>query len=109
MHTHRGTKALVGAMLVMGMFTTTPAHAHSATPDTLELLRECESGGDYGADTGNGYYGAYQFSPETWRGLGYGGLPHESAPEVQDEAAVALQSQQGRGAWPSCSRQLGLA
>lgn len=110
MRAHRGTRALVGAMLVTGLFSAgaTTAQAHPATSENFALLRECESGGDYGANSGNGYYGAYQFSAETWRAYGYGGLPHDSVPEVQDEAAVALQAEQGWGAWPACSRQLGL-
>ncbi len=107
MRRHRGKAALVGTMAA-GLLTAglTPAHAHPATPENLELLRECESGGNYGANTGNGYYGAYQFSSETWRGLGYERLPHQAAPEVQDEAAVRLQSERGWRAWPACNRRL---
>ncbi len=110
MRTHRGRRALIGAMLATGLLTAgaTTAQAHAPNDESFALLRECESGGDYGADTGNGYFGAYQFSPETWRAFGYEGLAHENAPEVQDDAAVALQAEQGWGAWPSCSRQLGL-
>ncbi len=50
-------------------------------------LRDCESGGNYAEDTGNGYYGAYQFALSTWEGLGFSGLPSDAAPAVQDEAA----------------------
>jgi len=71
-------------------------------------LRDCESGGDYGIDTGNGYYGAYQFSLSTWESLGYGGYPHEASPAVQDQAAIELQSLYGWGQWPGCSWYLGL-
>jgi len=71
-------------------------------------LRQCESGGDYGIDTGNGYYGAYQFSLQTWHGLGYPGLPSDAPPAVQDQAASRLQARSGWGQWPACSRRLGL-
>lgn len=71
-------------------------------------LRKCESNGNYAINTGNGYYGAYQFAAGTWRKLGYSGLPHEAAPAVQDEAARKLQAQQGWGPWPACTRKLGL-
>jgi len=71
-------------------------------------LRRCESGGDYATDTGNGYYGAYQFSLQTWHGLGYPGLPSDAPPAVQDEAASRLQARSGWGQWPACSRKLGL-
>jgi uncharacterized protein YabE (DUF348 family) len=54
----------------------------------LETLRKCESGGNYGDDTGNGYYGAYQFSLGTWQRLGFTGLPSSAAPSIQDEAIV---------------------
>jgi hypothetical protein len=71
-------------------------------------LRQCESGGNYTIDTGNGYYGAYQFSAATWHGLGFTGLPNQAPPAVQDEAAVELQARSGWGQWPACSRRLGL-
>jgi hypothetical protein len=76
--------------------------------DPWSALRNCESGGNYAINTGNGYYGAYQFSATTWRALGYGGLPHEAAPPVQDEAARRLQASSGWGQWPACSHKLGL-
>jgi resuscitation-promoting factor RpfB len=71
-------------------------------------LRRCESGDDYAIDTGNGYYGAYQFSAATWHGLGFTGLPNQAGPAFQDEAAVELQGRSGWGQWPACSRRLGL-
>lgn len=71
-------------------------------------LRKCESGGRYDLNTGNGYYGAYQFALGTWRKLGYAGLPSDAAPAVQDEAARKLQAKLGWGQWPACSRSLGL-
>jgi len=72
-------------------------------------LRDCESGDDYSADTGNGYYGAYQFSLSTWESLGYGGLPSDAPPAEQDQAAQTLQAEYGWGQWPVCSVELGLA
>jgi hypothetical protein len=70
-------------------------------------LRECESGNDYGINTGNGYYGAYQFSPVTWWWLGYEGYPHQAPPWVQDQAALELWGIYGWSPWPGCSRALG--
>ena len=69
---------------------------------------QCESDGNYGDDTGNGYYGAYQFTLGTWRSLGLGGLPSQASPAEQDQAAQQLQARRGWGQWPSCSRRLGL-
>lgn len=54
----------------------------------LHTLRTCESGGNYSDNTGNGYYGAYQFSLGTWERLGYSGLPSSAPPSVQDSAIV---------------------
>ncbi len=71
-------------------------------------LRQCESGGNYSADTGNGYYGAYQFTLSTWYSLGEAGLPSQAPPALQDAAAKALESRAGWGQWPVCSQQLGL-
>jgi hypothetical protein len=76
--------------------------------DAFSRLRQCESGGNYSTNTGNGYYGAYQFSAGTWQGLGYSGLPSDADPATQDEAAQKLQQRSGWGQWPACSRSLGL-
>src|SRR5487761_1957677 len=65
-----------------------------------EQLRVCESGGNYLENTGNGYYGAYQFSLSTWQGLGLSGLPSQASPGLQDQAAVRLQRRSGWGSWP---------
>jgi hypothetical protein len=75
--------------------------------DVWARLRGCESGGQYSTNTGNGFYGAYQFHPRTWRTLGYPGLPHQAPPEMQDEAARRLQARSGWGQWPVCSRRIG--
>jgi hypothetical protein len=71
-------------------------------------LRACESGGNYAEDTGNGYYGAYQFALSTWEGLGFSGLPSDAPPGVQDEAAQELQAAYGWDQWPACAAELGL-
>ena len=85
---------------------TAPVTASSS--DVWAELRDCESGGNYAEDTGNGFYGAYQFAPGTWTALGYSGLPNEAPPAVQDAAAQQLQSRSGWGQWPGCSAKLGL-
>ena len=71
-------------------------------------LRECESSNNYRANTGNGFYGAYQFSQATWSGLGYPGRPDLEPPSMQDQAAMRLQAQSGWGNWPACAAALGL-
>lgn len=86
-----------------------PAPAPVVTDgDVWARLRHCESGGRYDINTGNGYFGAYQFLVSTWNRLGYPGYPHEASPAMQDEAAQKLQARSGWGQWPACSRRLGL-
>ncbi len=71
-------------------------------------LRACESGDDYQRNTGNGYYGAYQFAQSTWTALGEPGRPDLAPPAVQDQAAQKLWDLRGWEPWPACSRKLGL-
>jgi hypothetical protein len=82
--------------------------ASAATADDFARLRQCESGGNYAINTGNGFYGAYQFDRGTWNGLGYPGTANQASPATQDAAAAKLQSQRGWSPWPACSRMLGL-
>ncbi len=86
----------------------TAAAGGAASSGVWAGLRKCESGGNYADNTGNGYYGAYQFAAGTWHGLGYSGLPSSAPPAVQDQAAQKLQARSGWGQWPACSRRLGL-
>ena len=87
----------------------TAADVHPPPTGGLWLeLRECESGDNYQADTGNGYYGAYQFSWATWVDLGYPGRPDQEPYWMQDEAAQRLEAMDGWGQWPSCSTALGV-
>jgi hypothetical protein len=71
-------------------------------------LRMCESSDNYAADTGNGYYGAYQFALSTWEGLGFSGLPSAAPPAEQNQAAYELWRRDGWAPWPACSAMLGL-
>ena len=98
--------SVTAAVVVGDVFTSGAAYAADATD--FARLRRCESGGNYRINTGNGYYGAYQFDLRTWRGLGYGGLPSNAAPAIQDEAARRLQAARGWGPWPGYARKLGL-
>ena len=72
----------------------------------LAKVRQCESGGDYTIVSSTGRYrGAYQFSVETWRGVGGTGDPAAASPAEQDARALALLRLQGKRAWPVCSRR----
>lgn len=82
---------------------TSPPLGGSAAGGTLASIRACESGGDYSADTGNGYHGAYQYSDETWQAAG-GSTVHadDASPAEQDAVTIAYIESGHRGAWPSC-------
>lgn len=76
-------------------------------------LRACESGGNYTINTGNGYYGAYQFSLPTWNSVAssyypelYGVEPHTAAPADQDRMAYKLYEVAGWQQWPVCGQHL---
>ncbi len=72
-------------------------------------LAECESGGDWSINTGNGYYGGLQFNEETWQAYGGSGLPHENSKAEQISIAENVRDDRGGyGAWPACSSSLGL-
>lgn len=84
------------------------APSSAATPSKWLALRTCESDNNYSEDTGNGYYGAYQFAASTWWGLGLSGLPSTASPALQNAAAAKLQRLSGWSAWPICSEAIGL-
>ena len=71
-------------------------------PEYLAGLRQCESGGDYTTNTGNGFYGAYQFDLQTWQSVGGSGLPSDASPAEQDFRAALLWRQRGSSPWPVC-------
>jgi uncharacterized protein YabE (DUF348 family) len=73
-----------------------------------DRLAQCEAGGNWSINTGNGYYGGLQFSASSWRAVGGSGLPHQASREQQIAMGEKLRAAQGWGAWPSCSRKLGL-
>lgn len=73
-----------------------------------DRLAGCESGGNWQSNTGNGYYGGLQFSLRSWQAVGGAGYPHEHSRATQVAMAERLRAVQGWGAWPSCSRKLGL-
>jgi peptidoglycan hydrolase-like protein with peptidoglycan-binding domain len=87
-----------------------PADPSSAIEhyDIWVRLAVCESGGNWSINTGNSYYGGLQFSLTSWRAVGGSGYPHQASMLEQMARAERLLDIQGWGAWPSCSRQLGL-
>lgn len=86
------------------------ASAASSTASLASIwacIRQKESGGNYAENTGNGYYGAYQFDLGTWQSLGYPGRPDQAPPAEQDAAAQKLHSERGFGPWANTARMCG--
>ena len=74
-----------------------------------DRLAQCESGGNWAINTGNGYYGGLQFSLGTWQAYGGPGMPHTASRETQIAIATKLRDASGGyGAWPGCAAKLGL-
>jgi Transglycosylase-like domain len=73
-----------------------------------DALAECESSGNWQADTGNGYYGGLQFAWGSWEAAGGSGNPAHASPSEQVARGEILQDMQGWGAWPTCARIVGL-
>lgn len=73
-----------------------------------EALAQCESGGNWAADTGNGFYGGLQFTLSSWHAAGGSGYPNQASASEQIARASILRSRQGWAAWPACSAKLGL-
>ena len=82
--------------------------ANAADSATWDALAQCESGGNWSINTGNGFYGGLQFTQQSWNGVGMSGSPVTASRAQQIEAGERLLAIQGWGAWPACSAKLGL-
>lgn len=82
--------------------------ANAVDSATWDALAQCESGGNWSINTGNGFYGGLQFTQQSWTGVGMSGSPATATREQQIEAGERLLAIQGWGAWPACSAKLGL-
>lgn len=103
---------LTGAAIVAASATMiAPTPANAADMATWDAIAACESGGNWGINTGNGYYGGIQFSAQTWAGFGgtqYAPTADQASKEQQIAIAEKVLATQGWGAWPSCSAKAGL-
>jgi hypothetical protein len=79
-----------------------------ASGSVWDRIAQCESGGNWSINTGNGYYGGLQFTQSSWRAAGGSGSPQNASRSEQIRVAQNLQKMQGWGAWPVCSRHAGV-
>ncbi len=85
--------------------------AQAASGATWDRVAQCESGGNWSINTGNGYYGGLQFSSSTWAGYGgraYAPQANQASRAQQIAIAERVLKGQGPGAWPVCSKRAGL-
>ena len=100
--------AVAALALLLGACT---AGLKDTSPSVWDHLAQCESGGDWHINTGNGFYGGLQFLPSTWSGFGGGEFaPRADLASREQQIVVAerVLAAQGWGAWPACSQRLGL-
>ncbi|WP_099023448.1 transglycosylase family protein [Mycolicibacterium palauense] len=99
------TVILAGAFLVAFM----AMSAGTANADSVnwDAIAQCESGGNWAINTGNGHYGGLQFSAATWASNGGHGNPAYASREEQIRVAENVLANQGLGAWPTCGAHAG--
>jgi len=101
--------ALAGAAAAAPLLVAAPA-AHAADNSTWDRVAQCESGGNWAINTGNGFQGGLQFTPSTWTGFGGGQFASSANYATRGQQIVVAErvlAQQGWGAWPVCSRNAG--
>jgi len=101
--------ATVVAISAAGLALSATAANATTSASTWDALAQCESGGNWAINTGNGFSGGLQFTPSTWAAYGGTGSASEASREQQIAVAEQVQAAQGWGAWPSCAAQLGLS
>ncbi|MBO0845262.1 MAG: transglycosylase family protein [Nocardioides sp.] len=107
------TRQPVAQIVNVGTKAPAPAPAPTtnfASGNTVwDQLAQCESGGNWAINTGNGYYGGLQFTISTWQAYGGTGLPSSASRETQIAIATKVRDASGGyGAWPACAASLGL-
>ncbi|MFG2791323.1 transglycosylase family protein [Streptomyces sp. NPDC048419] len=84
-------------------------NASAATASEWDKVAQCESGGNWSINTGNGYYGGLQFSASTWAAYGgtaYAPQANQASKSAQIAVAEKVLAAQGKGAWPVCGTGL---
>ncbi|MEU0221868.1 transglycosylase family protein [Streptomyces sp. NPDC006265] len=87
-------------------------NASAATASEWDAVAQCEAGGNWSINTGNGYYGGLQFSASTWSGYGgtkYAATADQATKAQQIEIGEKVLAGQGKGAWPVCGKGLSSA
>lgn len=105
------TATAVAGVMSAGAMIISAESAHAAPVSTWDKVAQCESGGDWKINTGNGYYGGLQFTAGTWSSAGgqaYAKRADLASKAQQIAVAEKVLATQGPGAWPVCSLKAGL-
>ncbi|MBV2156068.1 transglycosylase family protein [Kitasatospora sp. SUK 42] len=109
------TRRVIAALGVAGVGLTVPclttSTANAASVSTWDAVAQCESGGNWAINTGNGFYGGLQFTSSTWAAFGgtaYAAQANQATKAQQIAVAEKVLASQGPGAWPVCSVKAGL-
>ncbi|MGW1544055.1 transglycosylase family protein [Streptomyces sp. NPDC002309] len=114
---HRGASRTVRAIAAVGVTGAAAVaapliaagSASAATASEWDAVAQCESGGNWSINTGNGYHGGLQFSASTWAAYGgtqFAGTADQASKEQQIQIAEKVLAGQGKGAWPHCGTGL---
>ncbi len=101
--------AVAGAVAGAPLIALVPT-ANAASDSTWDRLAQCESTGNWAANTGNGFSGGLQFTKSTWNAFGggkYAPVAHQASRSEQIAVAEKVLAGQGWGAWPACSKKTG--
>lgn len=99
----------VAAISAAGVALSATGANAATTTSTWDALAQCESGGNWAINTGNGFSGGLQFTQSTWAANGGTGSAANASREQQIAVAERVQASQGWGAWPACAAKLGLS
>lgn len=94
--------------IILPTSTPTPDPKSPDNPEIWEKIADCETHGNWSADTGNGYFGGLQFSQGAWNSVGGSGLPSSASKDEQIRRGKMLQNLRGWGVWGVCAKALGL-
>lgn len=101
-------KSIVVGGVVAASMTSPTGVAGAATTPNWDAIAQCESGGNWQANTGNGEYGGLQFKPATWARYGGVGNPAAASREQQIAVANRVFAEEGVEPWPKCGANSGL-
>lgn len=104
---------LVTPIMALAAMLGSVGSASAASLETWDALAQCESSGNWHINTGNGYYGGVQFSHRTWQAYGGGVFSYNAhgatkGQQILIAEKVLADPNQGWGAWPACSREIGV-